>query len=124
MDLGLSSAPADADIIKDTTEAAFMTDVVEASQSVPVIVDFWAPWCGPCKMLGPVIDQLADDYSGKAKVAKIDIDADDATKQLAVQQGVSSIPALMVFKGGEKVDETIGAQGKPVLADMIDKALA
>ena len=75
-------------------------------------------------MLGPVIDQLADDYFGKAKVAKIDIDADDSTKQLAVQQGVSSIPALMVFKGGEKVDETIGAQGKPVLADMIDKALA
>tara|TARA_B100000959_G_C14396929_1_gene384589 strand:- start:267 stop:494 length:228 start_codon:yes stop_codon:yes gene_type:complete len=75
-------------------------------------------------MLGPVIDQLADDYSGKAKVAKIDIDADDATKQLAVRQGVSSIPALMIFKGGEKIDETIGAQGKPVLAGMIDKALA
>ena len=100
----------------------FESEVLQSE--VPVLVDFWAPWCGPCKMLGPVIDQLADDYSGKAKVAKIDIDADDSTKQLAVQQGVSSIPALMVFKGGEKVDETIGAQCKPVLADMIDKALA
>ena len=100
----------------------FESEVLQSN--MPVLVDFWAPWCGPCKMLGPVIDQLADDYSGKAKVAKIDIDADDSTKQLAVQQGVSSIPALMVFKGGEKVDETIGAQGKPVLADMIDKALA
>jgi|TARA_B100001971_G_C18203708_1_gene546223 thioredoxin 1 len=100
----------------------FDSEVLQSE--VPVLVDFWAEWCGPCKMLGPVIDQLADDYSGKAKVAKIDIDADDATKQLAVRQGVSSIPALMIFKGGEKIDETIGAQGKPVLAGMIDKALA
>ena len=100
----------------------FDSEVLQSE--VPVLVDFWAEWCGPCKMLGPVIDQLADDYSGKAKVAKIDIDADDATKQLAVRQGVSSIPALMIFKGGEKIVETIGAQGKPVLAGMIDKALA
>ena len=104
------------------TAENFETEVLQSD--VPVFVDFWAPWCGPCKMLGPVIDQLADEYAGKAKVAKIDIETDDATKQLAVAQGVSSIPALMVFKGGEKVDETIGAQGKPVLAEMIDKALS
>ena len=100
----------------------FDSEVLQSD--VPVLVDFWAPWCGPCKMLGPVIDQLADEYTGKAKVAKIDIEADDATKELAVAQGVSSIPALMVFKGGEKVDETIGAQSKPALAGLIDKALA
>ncbi len=91
---------------------------------IPVIVDFWAPWCGPCKMLGPVIDQLADEYAGKAKVAKIDIETDDATKQLAVTHGVNGIPALMMFKGGEKVGELIGGQPKPALSGMIDEALA
>ena len=99
----------------------FDSEVLQSD--VPVLVDFWAPWCGPCKMLGPVIDQLADEYAGKAKVAKIDIEADDATKKLAMEQGVSSIPALMVFKSGEKVEETVGAQGKSALAGMIDNAL-
>ena len=104
------------------TAGNFESEVMQSD--VPVLVDFWAPWCGPCKMLGPVIDQLADEYVGKAKVAKIDIESDEDTKQLAVTHGVSSIPALMVFKGGEKVEETIGAQAKPALATMIDNALA
>ncbi len=110
------------DNVLTVTADNFETEVLQSD--VPVLVDFWAPWCGPCKMLGPVIDQLADEYAGKAKVAKIDIESGDATKQLAMAQGVSSIPALMVFKGGEKVEETVGAQGKPALAGMIDNALA
>jgi len=100
----------------------FESEVLQSD--VPVLVDFWAPWCGPCKMLGPVIDQLADEYVGKAKVAKVDIDSDDATKQIAIAQNVQSIPAIKVFKGGEVVNETIGAQSKPALAELIDKALA
>jgi len=102
----------------------FESEVLQSD--VPVFVDFWAPWCGPCKMLGPVIDQLADEYAGKAKVAKIDISVDDATNQMAVAQGISSIPALMVFKGGEKVGEIIGLPRQPKLAlsEMIDEALA
>ena len=67
----------------------FDSEVLQSE--VPVFVDFWAPWCGPCKMLGPVIDQLADEYAGKAKVAKIDIETDDATKQIAIQYGVQGV---------------------------------
>ena len=105
----------------EATDDNWEAEVLESD--LPVLVDFWAEWCGPCKMLGPVIDQLADEYTGKAKVAKVDIEADDATKELAVAQGVSSIPSLMIFKGGEKVDETVGAQSKSALAELIDKAL-
>ena len=110
------------DNVMVVTAENFESEVLQSD--VPVLVDFWAPWCGPCKMLGPVIDQLADEYAGKAKVAKVDIESDEATKQLAMTQGVTSIPALMVFKDGEKVASEVGAQGKPKLAELIDNALA
>lgn len=106
----------------EVTADSFGSEVLQSD--VPVLVDFWAPWCGPCKMLGPVIDQLADEYAGKAKVAKVNIESDEATKQLAVTHGVSSIPALMVFKGGDKVAEVVGMQPKPALAELIDNAIA
>ena len=120
--VALTSLPMASDNVIIVTADNFESEVLQSD--VPVLVDFWAPWCGPCKMLGPVIDQLADEYAGKAKIAKIDIESDEDTKQLAVTQGVSSIPALMLFKGGEKVEETLGAQAKTALAGMIDNALA
>ena len=106
MDLGLSSAPADADIIKDTTEAAFMTDVVEASQSVPVIVDFWAPWCGPCKTLGPLLEDAVRASKGAVKMVKINV---DEAQMIAGQLQVQSIPTVYAFHKGQPIDGFQGA---------------
>tara|TARA_B100001167_G_C16635346_1_gene241508 strand:+ start:176 stop:517 length:342 start_codon:yes stop_codon:yes gene_type:complete len=100
----------------------FESEVLQSD--VPVLVDFWAPWCGPCKMLGPVIEQLADEYVGKAKVAKIDIETDQDTKQLAIDQGVQSIPALKVFSEGAITAEAVGMKSKAELAALIDQTLA
>ena len=87
---------------------------------VPVLVDFWAEWCGPCKAIGPSIEQLAEDYAGKAKVYKLDVDSDS---DLAMQYGVMSIPALLVFKDGKEVDRMVGAAPKAQIAALIDRAL-
>ena len=87
---------------------------------VPVLVDFWAEWCGPCKAIGPSIEQLAAEYTGKAKVYKLDVDTEG---DLAQQYGVMSIPALLVFKGGKEVDRMVGAAPKAQIAALIDRAL-
>ncbi|ATD66758.1 MULTISPECIES: thioredoxin [Luteimonas] len=87
---------------------------------VPVLVDFWAPWCGPCKMIAPALDELAGDYAGRAKVVKVDVDQNQAT---ALKYHVRSIPMLLLFKDGQVQATQIGAVGKPQLAQMIDKAL-
>src|SRR5580693_2236497 len=87
---------------------------------VPVLVDFWAEWCGPCKAIGPSIEQLATEYAGKAKVFKLDVDSEG---DLAQQYGVMSIPALLVFKGGKEVDRMVGAAPKAQIAALIDRAL-
>ncbi|MBR2523754.1 MAG: thioredoxin [Clostridiales bacterium] len=90
------------------------------NSDIPVLVDFWAPWCGPCKMLGPVVAQVAEMYDGKIKVGKYNTDDDPS---LAIEYNVSSIPALKIFKGGEVVDESVGFLNIRDLQAMIDRNL-
>ncbi len=85
------------------------------------LVDFWAPWCGPCRMIAPVIDELAQEYDGKAKICKVNTDEE---QDIAVKFGIRSIPTIMFFKDGEMVDQIVGAQSKQALAEKIDALLA
>lgn len=87
---------------------------------LPVLVDFWAAWCGPCRMVGPIIEELAEDYKGRVRVCKVDVDAEQA---LAEQFQVMTIPTVVLFKNGEIVEKTIGAKPKKAFAEMIDKHL-
>ena len=104
---------------------AIATKLINFEQAVvqsdrPVLVDFWAPWCGPCKMIAPVLEEIAQEYEGKAKVVKINIDDNQNTP---AQFGVRSIPTLILFKNGQEVEKIIGAQGKDKLTALIDSAL-
>ena len=100
------------------TDSSFKTDVLESE--VPVLVDFWAPWCGPCRMVAPVVDEIAEQYAGQIKVVKLNTDENPNT---ARQYGIRSIPTLMIFKGGQRVDMVVGAVPKTTLASTLEKYL-
>ncbi len=100
------------------TDNAFDDEVLKSD--IPVIVDFWAPWCGPCKMIAPILEEIATEYDGKLKVAKVDV---DTNTKVASQFKIMSIPALLIFRNGELVDQMIGALPKNQLLDHITKVL-
>lgn len=103
---------------QDFTDANFQNDVI--GSDVPVLVDFWAPWCGPCRMLAPTVDAIATEYTGKIRVGKVNT---DENPRVATQYGIQSIPTLMLFKGGNVVKTIMGAQPKERITQMIDSAL-
>lgn len=90
------------------------------NSDVPVLVDFWAPWCRPCLAIGPSVEEIANEFSGKAKVYKVNV---DENSEIASEYGVLSIPALLVFKGGKVVDQMIGAGPKQAIAGLLERAL-
>ena len=114
---GAGTAPP-ADLIKDSNTQSFAADVLEASKTQPVIVDFWAPWCGPCKQLGPILEKLVRQYGGKVKMVKVNV---DENQPLAMQFRVQSIPAVYAFKGGRPVDGFMGAMPESQVKQFIER---
>ncbi len=120
-----SSAPA-ADLIKDTTEATFVADVIEASQEIPVIVDFWATWCGPCKTLGPMLEEAVTKARGKVRMVKVDVDRNQRLAQSLAMQGLplQSIPSVIAFWQGRVADMFQGALPASEIRAFVDRVAA
>jgi thioredoxin 1 len=104
--------------ISPVTDSSFQQDVLQSN--VPVLVDFWAAWCGPCRALAPKLEELSNQYNGKVKVVKIDV---DANPQVPSQFGIRGIPTIIVFKGGQMVDQVVGNQPREVIENLISKVL-
>jgi len=119
MELNLTGAP-DADLIRDSDEASFMTDVVEASQVTPIIVDFWAPWCGPCKTLGPQLEDAVRAAKGAVKMVKVNV---DEAQMIAGQLQIQSIPTVYAFYKGQPVDGFQGALPPSEIKEFIDRVI-
>jgi len=104
--------------VREVNDASFETEVINSDK--PVLVDFWATWCGPCKIIAPHVQAVAEEYAGRAVVAKVDV---DANKQWAIKYGIQSIPTLLFFKGGKLVDRVVGTVDKKVLNDKLSALL-
>ena len=107
------------ELIKQVTDASFETEVIQAG--TPVLVDFWAEWCGPCKMIAPILDEVATAYAGKLTVAKMNV---DESREVPAKFGIRGIPTLMVFKDGQLAATKVGALSKAQLTAFIDQQLA
>ncbi len=103
------------------TDDSFEEDVLNADSDKPVLVDFWAEWCGPCKMVGPVVDELAGEFEGKAKIGKVDV---DSNPEISTKYGIRSIPSLLIFKNGEVVDQIVGAVPKSQLKKQLEAQIS
>jgi thioredoxin 1 len=104
--------------ITEVTDATFETNVI--SSKLPVLVDFWAPWCGPCKMIAPVLEKLATEYQSKVKIAKVNVDDSPET---ATSYGVSAIPTLLLIKDGQVKEQLVGFQSEPQLRKLLDSVI-